>query len=86
MQWLKWNLQGKIIKQREARRDDEKIEASDKHVESTIVKSISNDKIEYDIIVVKATESNEIVMTPRENGKTKIRFFESSLLYDVATL
>lgn len=85
MQWLKWNLQGKIIKQRDERRADEKIEASAKHVESTIVKSISNDKIEDDTIVVKATESNEIVMTPRENGKTKIRFFESSLLYGIAS-
>ena len=65
------------------RRDAEKIEASDKHVESTMVKSLSNDKIMEDMILIMITELKEIGMTSRENEMKKIRFFESSLLYVV---
>lgn len=65
------------------RRDAEKIEASEKHVESTMVKSLSNDKIMEDMILIMITELKEIGMTSRENEMKKIRFFESSLLYVV---
>ena len=65
------------------RRDAEKIEASEKHVESTMVKSFSNDKIMEDMILIMITELKEIGMTSRENEMKKIRFFESSLLYVV---
>ena len=63
------------------RRDDEKIEASEKHVESTMVKSLSNDKIMEDMILIMITELKKIGMTSRENEMKKICFFESSLLY-----
>ena len=65
------------------RRDAEKIEASEKHVESTMVKSLSNDKIMEDMILIMITELKEIGMTSRENEMKKICFFESSLLYVV---
>ena len=65
------------------RRDAEKIEASEKHVESTMVKSLSNDKIMEDMILIMITELKEIGMTSRENEMKKIRFFEFSLLYVV---
>ena len=65
------------------RRDAEKIEAFEKHVESTMVKSLSNDKIMEDMILIMITELKEIGMTSRENEMKKICFFESSLLYVV---
>ena len=65
------------------RRDAEKIEASEKHVESTMVKSLSNDKIMEDMILIMITELKEIGITSRENEMKKIRFFEFSLLYVV---
>ena len=67
------------------RRDAEKIEASEKHVESTMVNSLSNDKIMEDMILIMITELKEIGMTSRENEMKKIRFFESSLLYGIAS-